>query len=143
MPDTIYQITSSDNQNNNNYNDTSVIQIGNCEKILRAKYNFSDDDKIIIFKIDVKEEEGSAAPGLVGEGHKITYTFTAEKSGTNELVFTYRRPWSGGEEAYSVEYDIVIDEDKNIKCLDRRIIDKDSEAEISEIPYPFFYTENN
>ena len=57
MPDTIYQITSSENQNNNNYNDTSVIQIGNCEKILRAKYNFSDDDKIIIFKIDVNEED--------------------------------------------------------------------------------------
>lgn len=102
-----------------------------------------DENSGKLLLIDVKEEEGSAAPGLVGEGHKITYTFTAEKSGTNELVFTYRRPWSGGEEAYSVEYDIVIDEDKNIKCLDRRIIDKDSEAEISEIPYPFFYTENN
>jgi len=58
LPDTIFQITSSDNQNNNNeYNDTSVIQIGNCEKILRSKYNFDDSDKIIIYKIDVKEKD--------------------------------------------------------------------------------------
>ena len=59
LPDTIYQITSSDNQNNNKneYHDTSVIQIGNCEEILRSKYNFNDDDKIIIFKIDVREKD--------------------------------------------------------------------------------------
>ena len=59
LPDTIYQITSSENQNNNKneYNDTSIIQIGNCERILRAKYNFNDNDKIIIYKIDVNEED--------------------------------------------------------------------------------------
>ena len=59
LPDTFYQITSSDNQNNNEneYNDISVIQIGNCEEILRSKYNFDDNDKIIIFKIDVREKD--------------------------------------------------------------------------------------
>ncbi len=58
FPDIIYQITSSENQNNNKdkYNDTSNIQLGNCEAILRSQYNFQENDKIIIFKIDVKEE---------------------------------------------------------------------------------------
>ena len=102
-----------------------------------------DDAAGKLLLIDVKEEEGNSAPGLVGAGGKTTYTFTAEKPGENVLVFTYRRPWTGGEEAYSVEYDLVIDEEKNIKCVDRRIINKDSEADIAEIPYPFFYVENN
>ena len=49
----IYQVTSHENQNNNEYNDTSNIQLGDCEKILKEHYK---TDELIIFKIDVKEE---------------------------------------------------------------------------------------
>ena len=59
-PNMICQITSSENQNNNEYNDTSNIKLGNCEEILRAKYKMNDTDQIIILKIDVNEE-----------GHKV------------------------------------------------------------------------
>ena len=50
--DTIYQITSSDNQNNNEYEDISTIQLGECEKILKNKYNIDKDLPLIIFKVD-------------------------------------------------------------------------------------------
>ena len=108
------------------------------------EYKQQEDEKSAkLLLIDVKEEEGNSAPGVVGAEQKITYTFKAENAGKNVLVFTYKRPWVGGEEAYSVEYDLEVDDEKNIKCTDRRIEEKDSEVEISEIPYPFFYTENN
>ena len=49
FPDIIYQITSSENQNNNQdkYNDTSNIQLETCEAILRSHYNFQENDKIL------------------------------------------------------------------------------------------------
>ena len=56
-PNITCQITSPENQNNNEYNDTSIIKLGKCEEILRDKYNMSKDDKIIILKIDLNEEE--------------------------------------------------------------------------------------
>ena len=59
-PNITCQITSPENQNNTNnsqYNVTSTILLGNCEEILRDKYNMSKDDKIIILKIDLNEEE--------------------------------------------------------------------------------------
>ena len=48
----LYQITSTDNQNNNTYNNISTIKLGKCEDILRFKYNISSNLPLIIFKID-------------------------------------------------------------------------------------------
>ena len=50
--DTIYQITSTNNQNNNDYDDISTIQLGECETILRQIYHIKDGLSLIIFKID-------------------------------------------------------------------------------------------
>ena len=50
--DTIYQITSTNNQNNNDYDDISTIQLGECETILRQIYHIDDNLPLIIFKID-------------------------------------------------------------------------------------------
>ena len=47
-----YQITSSYNQLNNEYNDITSINIGECEKILKQKYNINADENLIIFKVD-------------------------------------------------------------------------------------------
>ena len=48
----LYQITTTENQNNNTYNNISTIKLGKCEEILRAKYNISSNLSLIIFKID-------------------------------------------------------------------------------------------
>ena len=48
----LYQITTTENQNNNTYNNISTIKLGKCEEILRTKYNISSNLSLIIFKID-------------------------------------------------------------------------------------------
>ena len=49
---TLFQITTSDNQNKNNYTNMSTIHLGDCEKILKDKYKIDDNETLIIFKID-------------------------------------------------------------------------------------------
>ena len=56
--DAIYQITSTENQNNKNYEDISTIQLGECENILKAIYKIDTNLPLLIFKIDYY------APGL-------------------------------------------------------------------------------
>jgi len=53
---TLYQITSSFNQNNKSYNDISSIKLGQCENILKEKYNLFPNETLIIFKTEhIKE----------------------------------------------------------------------------------------
>ena len=54
--DIIYQITSSYNQNLNLNNDLANVQIGECETILRNHYNMSENDSLIMLKIDLHEQ---------------------------------------------------------------------------------------
>ena len=51
----MYQLTSSDNQNNNNYSNISTLKLGDCEKELKRYYNISDNDPLLIFKMDLIE----------------------------------------------------------------------------------------
>lgn len=50
--DTVFQVTTSDNQNNNDYEDLATIQLGECEKILKQKYDIDENTPLIIFKIE-------------------------------------------------------------------------------------------
>jgi hypothetical protein len=54
---TIYQITSSWNQNNKQYNNISSIKLNQCENILKEQYNIPTDESLIIFKIEQAMEE--------------------------------------------------------------------------------------
>ena len=58
---TIYQITSTNNQNNNKYDNLSVVILGKCETILREKYNISKNETLLMLKLDIFEE-GSLIP---------------------------------------------------------------------------------
>ena len=49
---TLYQITSSFNQINNEYQNFSSINLGDCEKILKEKNNITEDENLIIFKLE-------------------------------------------------------------------------------------------
>ena len=49
---TIYQITSSFNQNNKDYNNVSSIKLCECENILKEKYKIPKNNSLIIFKIE-------------------------------------------------------------------------------------------
>ena len=54
--DIIYQITSTYNQENNEYINISSINLGECENKLRIFYNISDNITLLIFKIDIMEK---------------------------------------------------------------------------------------
>ena len=49
---TIYQITSTENQKENEYKDISTIQLGQCETILKGIYGIDPKLPLIIFKTD-------------------------------------------------------------------------------------------
>ena len=52
-PNEIYQITTSNNQYTNNYiNGETTIILGRCESYLRNVYNLTENDLLIIYKID-------------------------------------------------------------------------------------------
>ena len=50
--DTIYQITTTENQNNNQYNNMSTVKLGDCEDRLKDIYGIDKNLPLIIFKID-------------------------------------------------------------------------------------------
>ena len=53
--DTLYQITTSYNQNNNIKNENvSLIKLGECENIIKEQYGLTKEDPLIIFKIEKK-----------------------------------------------------------------------------------------
>ena len=70
-----YQITSSENQNKNDYDDISSIILGNCEKILKDEYKIDQSQALIIFKIDYYQP-GSLIPII---GYEIFHPETKKK----------------------------------------------------------------
>ena len=55
--DIIYQITTSENQNNNNYSNISTINLGECENKLKEVYHIDNNLSLIILKIDYFMEQ--------------------------------------------------------------------------------------
>ena len=52
----IYQLTTSDNQKFNIYDNLSSINLGECENLLHEYYNISENEPLLIFKIDTFEK---------------------------------------------------------------------------------------
>ena len=78
--DTIYQITTTDNQRNNDYEDVSVINLGECENILKTKNHIDPSKSLIIFKIDYYVP-GLSIPVI---GYEVYHPDTKEKLELNE-----------------------------------------------------------
>ena len=53
---TLYQITSSYNQNNKIYSNISSVNLGKCEEILKKEYNINDNETLIILKVETYQE---------------------------------------------------------------------------------------
>ena len=64
------ELTSSDNQQNNQNNNISTISLGTCEKNLKLKYNISDNETLLIFKKDIYVE-GLLIPTIEYEVYNI------------------------------------------------------------------------
>jgi len=57
LNNTIYEITSSFNQNHKDYVSVSSIKLGECEKILKDKNLISYNETLIIFKTDIFKKD--------------------------------------------------------------------------------------
>ena len=71
----LYQITSSDNQNNNKYDNISNIILGKCEELLKKKYDIKEEEALFIFKIDYYQP-GSLIPII---GYELFHPRTKER----------------------------------------------------------------
>ena len=91
--DILYQITTTDNQNNNIYNNISSIKLGECENILKSIYNIDKNLSLIIFKIDYYLE-GLLIPII---GYEVYHPINKSKlnlSYCNETLISYNIPVS-------------------------------------------------
>ena len=70
-----YQITSTKNQNDKEYNNISTIFFHNCEKTLKQYYNINENDSLIILKIDIYKE-GLISPFVI---YDLFHPITKEK----------------------------------------------------------------
>ena len=52
----VIHITSTLNQEHNAYNNISIINLGECEERLRQNYSISENETIIIYKVDTYED---------------------------------------------------------------------------------------
>ena len=77
---TLYQITSSFNQKNINYQNISSIDLGECEEIIKEKYDISKNESLLIFKIE-RNIEGLLIPFIE---YEIFNKKTKEKLNLNE-----------------------------------------------------------
>ena len=55
--DVMFQLTTTENQNLNEYTNISSIKLGNCEEILRSHYKINSSLSLIILKVDYFFEE--------------------------------------------------------------------------------------
>ena len=50
-------MTNTKNQKNNENGNTTIINLGGCEKKLKGHYNIPEHDSLYIIKIDIKKKE--------------------------------------------------------------------------------------
>ena len=77
--DLVFQITTSFNQNNKEYQNLSTINLGEVENQIKEKYNISQNESLIIFKVE-KFLEGMLIPIIK---YEIFHPLTKEKLDLN------------------------------------------------------------
>ena len=91
--DVLYQITTTNNQNNNIYNNISSIKLGECEDILKRIYNIDRNQTLIILKIDYYLE-GLLIPIIGYEVYDPKNKSKLNLSYCNETLISYNIPVS-------------------------------------------------
>ena len=100
------------------------------------QYEFKDGDaELVLEREDIKQKDDT---GAVGGPSTRTFFFRANKAGNTSLVFTYKRPWEGGETEYDVVYELSIDDNLIITCKDKRKGVVETDKDIDYFPNPVF-----
>ena len=89
--DVLYQITTTDNQKNNIYNNISSIKLGECENILKGIYGIDENQTLIILKIDYYLE-GLLIPIIGYEVYDPKNKSKLNLSYCNETLISYNIP---------------------------------------------------
>lgn len=76
--------------------------------------------------------------GIVGASCQRIIKFKAIKAGNTTLKFVYRRPWSGGDTAYDVIYEIKVSDDLKISCAEKKNGGYAPDVDLSIFPNPVF-----
>jgi len=95
--DIIYQITSSDNQNNKNYYNTSILKLKDCEDILKSNNGINENQTLLILKIDVYKE-GLLIPIIEYEVYHPTEFYKLNLSDCDNLKIVVSIPASINED---------------------------------------------
>ena len=93
----LYQITTTDNQNNNQYNNVSTIKLGECEDILKGIYGIDKNQSLIIFKVDYYME-GLLIPIIGYEVYHPKNKSKLDLSLCNKTSINYNIPVSINED---------------------------------------------
>ena len=113
----VFACSNAENNVSNNSGKVLVINLGtNPTTGYDWEYemtNTSDDAAIITF-VDAYEEFTNQDKGLVGAPILRHYKFKADKQGKQNIKFTYKRNWEGGDTAYSLIYELTVDKDNTI-----------------------------
>ena len=96
--DTIYQITTTENQKSNEYNNISTIDLGECEDILKDKYNIDKNLSLIIFKVDYYKE-GSLIPVICYEIYEPINKTQLDLNYCKDILINLNIPVSIDEES--------------------------------------------
>ena len=96
-------LTTTQNQKNNTNHNMTSIDLGECEYILRTYYNLSDNDKLYMRKIDIKQE-GIKTP-------KVEYDVYCKLFGTN-LIKLNLTVCSNSKVSISIPFTITENLDK-------------------------------
>ena len=76
-----YIVTTTENQKNNKENNYSTIDFGECEDTLKEKYNISQNDSLILFKID------ALIDNILKVEYELYYPFTENNLTKLDLSF--------------------------------------------------------
>ena len=101
--------------------DGGKILVINLETNPTTGYDWSyemtnnDADAANIVFLDAYEEFTNQDKGLVGAPILRHYKFKADKKGKQNIVFTYKRNWEGGDVAFSIVYNLTVGSDMIIK----------------------------
>ena len=94
--DIIFQITTTENQKNKEYKNISTINLNLCEERLKSKYNISEDESLIIFKVDYYVP-GLLIPVIGYEVYHPTENYKLELRNCSDILVNLNIPVSINE----------------------------------------------
>ena len=108
----IFQISSLKEQKGNDIINVSSIDLGECEKILKNNSGLTDDEDLIIFKIDIKNEDLSATYVQYEIYNPLNFELMSLDI-CKDILITVRIPINLNEETQNI-YDSLVQSGYNL-----------------------------